>query len=85
MMYEMKGVGETIVVGELAARGRIELARFADGSWAIRKGETTIGVWERHERGECFRVFNMLAGVGARGRRGLNPFEGLEGEKGSWN
>jgi hypothetical protein len=84
MMYEMKGVGETVMVGELAARGRIELVRFADGSWAIRQGETMMGVWERHERGECLRVFNMLAGVGAPRGRWVDAFDG-GGPEGAWN
>ena len=84
-MYEMKGVGETVMVGESAGRGRVELARFADGSWAIRKLGIMIGVWERHERAECLRVFNMIAGVGGtRGRRVEGLDDGDEAA-GAWN
>jgi hypothetical protein len=65
LLHEMKGVATTVMVGHSATRGWVELARFADGSWAIRQGgpTTTIGVWEPEERVECFRVFGMLAGV----------------------
>jgi hypothetical protein len=62
-MYEMKGTARTMLVGQSPRNGRVELARFPDGSWAIRKNGPTIGVWEPHEESECFRVFAMLAGV----------------------
>ena len=62
-MHEMKGVAKTMIVGQSPRNGRVELARFPDGSWAIRKNGPTIGVWEPHEESECFRVFAMLAGV----------------------
>jgi hypothetical protein len=84
MMYEMKGVAETVMVGHSAARGRVELARYADGSWAIRKSGAMIGVWERDERGECLRVFNMLVGVGVRGERRASEVES-NGDGGAWN
>jgi hypothetical protein len=65
MLHEMKGVGETVMVGRSPMTHRpVELARFPDGSWAIRKGGSTVGVWEPGERGECLRVFNMLVGLG---------------------
>jgi hypothetical protein len=63
LLHEMKGVATTVMVGHSATRGRVELARFADGSWAIRQGGPTIGVWEPEEWAECFRVFGMLAGL----------------------
>jgi hypothetical protein len=63
MLHEMKGLAKTVMVGHSPTRGRVELARFADGSWAIRQGGPTIGVWEPEEWLECFRVFGMLAGL----------------------
>jgi hypothetical protein len=63
-MFEMmKGTARTMIVGQSPRNGRVELAQFPDGSWAIRKNGPTIGVWEPHEESECFRVFAMLAGV----------------------
>ena len=64
-MHHMKGVAKTMIVGQTPHNDRVELARFPDGSWAIRKNGPTIGVWEPHEESECFRVFAMLAGVEA--------------------
>ena len=62
-MDEMKGIAKTMMIGQSATNGRVELARYADGSWAIRKNGPTIGVWEPHEEDECFRVFGLLAGL----------------------
>jgi hypothetical protein len=31
-MHEMKGVAKTVMLGRSMARGRVELARFPDGS-----------------------------------------------------
>ena len=62
-MHEMKGIAKTMLVGHSPGHGRVELARFPDGSWAIRKNGPTIGVWGPHEEAECFRVFALLAGV----------------------
>jgi hypothetical protein len=52
-----------VAIGRSPTRGRVELARFGDGSWAIRQDGRAIGVWEPGERAECIRVFNMLAGL----------------------
>jgi hypothetical protein len=62
-MDEMKGTARTMLVGHSTKQGRVELARFPDGSWTIRKNGPTIGVWEPDEEAECFRVFALLAGV----------------------
>ena len=87
MIHEMKGEGETVMVGGAEVGGPVELARFADGSWGIRKRGVAIGVWEPHERGECLRVFNMLAGVGgAAGRRLTGAGDaGIGGVRETWN
>lgn len=87
MIHEMKGAGETVMIGGEARGGPVELARFGDGSWGIRKRGVAIGVWEPHERGECLRVFNMLAGVsGPEGRRmAASGDEDVEGVDGRWN
>ncbi len=62
-MDEMKGVARTMMIAQSPAHGRVELACYLDGSWAIRKDGPTIGVWEPHEEAECFRVFGLLAGL----------------------
>lgn len=69
MLYEMKGVVEPLMLGRSSTHDPVELARFPDGSWAIRKSGLTIGVWEPGERAECLRVFNMLVGLGGVGGR----------------
>jgi hypothetical protein len=62
MMEHMKGVSRTVAVCE-TEKLRLELELYSDQSWGIRRQGQTIGVWEPHEKEECFRVFGMLAGL----------------------
>jgi hypothetical protein len=63
LLHEVKGIARTMMVGQSKAHGRVELARFPDGSWTIRKDGPTVGIWEPHEQAECLRVFGMLTGL----------------------
>ena len=62
-MDGLKGIGRAVAVCDTGGSDRIELELFADESWGIRRAGKNIGVWEPHERDECFRVFGMLAGL----------------------
>jgi hypothetical protein len=62
-MYNFKGIGKTAITCETDHFDRIELIRYLDGSWGVRKNAQTVGVWEPHEEDECFCVFSMLAGL----------------------
>ncbi len=62
-MEQFKGVGKTAISCQTDQHDRIDLIRFPDGSWSVRKNENSVGVWEPHEQEECFYVFSMLAGL----------------------
>ncbi|MDB5322024.1 MAG: hypothetical protein JWN40_3655 [Phycisphaerales bacterium] len=62
-MEQFKGIGKTAISCQTDQQDNIELIRFADGSWGVRKNAETVGVWEPHEEQECFCVFSMLAGL----------------------
>lgn len=54
----------TMIVGHVAAHGRVELARFPDGRWTIRRRNgPTVGVWPPGQRAQCLRVFASLIGL----------------------
>jgi hypothetical protein len=62
-MDKFKGIGKTAMTCQTDHLDRIELVRYLDGSWGVRKNTQTVGVWEPHEEEECFCVFSMLAGL----------------------
>jgi hypothetical protein len=62
-MDKFKGIGKTAITCQTDQSDRIELIRYLDGSWGVRKNTKTVGVWEPHEEDECFCVFSMLAGL----------------------
>ena len=62
-MEQFKGIGKTAITCHTDHFDRIELIRYLDGSWGVRKNAQTVGVWEPHEEEECFCVFSMLAGL----------------------
>src|SRR3954467_4824661 len=68
-MDESKDVRKVVMVGQSANRGRVELARFPDGTWTVRADGPTVGVWGASEQAACFRVFRMLAGLDEAARR----------------
>ena len=51
------------MVGHIAAHGCVELARFPDGRWTIRRNGPTVGVWAPDDQAECLRVFAHLIGL----------------------
>jgi hypothetical protein len=61
-MDGIKGVGRTVAVCE-TDNHRLELELYPDESWGIRRQGERIGVWEPHEKDDCFRIFGMLAGL----------------------
>lgn len=59
-MVELKGPGRTLRQ-RATARHTFELVTFIDGSWAVRRDGTTLGVWEPHEKRDCVMTFRTLA------------------------
>jgi hypothetical protein len=63
MVDPTQKTARTMMVGHVAALGRVELARFPDGRWTIRRNGPTLGVWPPGQQAECLRVFASLIGL----------------------
>jgi len=75
-MDETNDVANVLMVAQSANSGRVELARFPDGTWTIREDGPTVGVWGAAEQAQCFRVFRMLTGFGEVARRAAEAVVG---------
>lgn len=60
MLVELKGPGTCLAV-IVTEQYRIELLRFVDHSWGIRREGVWLGVWEPERAEECWRYLYHLA------------------------
>lgn len=64
MLPELKGPGKLIAVA-ITEKFTLELIRFMDHSWAIRKQGMYLDVWEPDRVEECWKLFYQLSCSGA--------------------
>ena len=62
MLTNLKGDGN--VVARVLREGQgIELLRYVDQSWGVRRNGVVLGSWSAQQRSDCFNFFISLMGV----------------------
>jgi hypothetical protein len=63
VLGELKGIAEVIMVCLVGER-IVSLLTYPDGSWGIKRGTETVGVWEPNEQRECYLLFCKMCELG---------------------